>query len=315
MAEQTVEYGIPAAVAMQHRVSRRVAETFARVFYGSFGRSPQIGGMVDAAITEVRLGLWPAVRKSQGEEWDWSIPVLFMRGDGELFSSSNPDASARAVSPSPTVAPPAAMPSADPSPTAQPASATPLQAEVISTLIDMLQRGSGGKSGPDVNITIGQLNTQNTQLGAMEGAMESKGMEFQGDVSIGGDLTGGDKIGGDKVGGDKVQAGGDAFVGDDVDVDQSVTYNGQQFAADLESILTLLRAAPIDDPNGQEAVIALTQAKEAAAADAPQEEVRSKFDQAAGLLEKAEGVVEKGSNLGKLLLKAAKIVGTVIAWL
>ncbi|MFL5797722.1 MAG: CHAT domain-containing protein [Actinomycetota bacterium] len=368
LAARAVKDGVPAAIAMRHRVTPTVAQTFAKHFYGVFARSPQLQGMVDAAVSQARVGTYNAVRRRPGEEWDWSIPVLFMRGEGDLFSSTEGDRATRLSSP---------RASADSSITPM-SPPTHLQG-------DQGGAGEGPGTGDPLQLALQQLMAQLKERGGSLGGDIVLGDKIVGDKTggdktggdkIGGDMIGGDKTGGDKTSGDKTGAaglgmdrhdssgsvyfspekfgaqaasggaareevklnqqqggisigggvGGDVVTGDKTGGDKvqgdkvggnktTVTFDRGQFVSDLEQVLSALRETGVGDPNIREAVGHLDEARQAAAADAPQEEIKSKFDRATAVLEKTQEVVKTSTKIVELLKKAAKVVGAVIAWL
>jgi CHAT domain/Effector-associated domain 7 len=91
MAPRMIRSGVPAVVAMQELVSFDTAHRFAERFYHSLGYESL--GRVDIAINHARHNLYFA---DPSAEWDWSIPVLFMRGDGQLFEPADAQAPAEA---------------------------------------------------------------------------------------------------------------------------------------------------------------------------------------------------------------------------
>jgi len=79
VAQQLVQQGLPAVIAMQFPISDRAAITLAHEFYGALAdRYP-----VDAALTEARTAIF-----SQNSVMEWGTPVLFMRApDGRLWQA------------------------------------------------------------------------------------------------------------------------------------------------------------------------------------------------------------------------------------
>jgi CHAT domain len=70
--------GVAAVVAMQYEISDQAAIQFAKEFYTQIAR----GAPVDAAVTEVRLGMSVETRGSA----EWGTPVLYMQSaDGRIF--------------------------------------------------------------------------------------------------------------------------------------------------------------------------------------------------------------------------------------
>jgi hypothetical protein len=84
LAPNMIRSGVPAVVAMQELVSFDTARRFAERFYHSLGYESL--GHVDIAINHARRSLFLV---DQDADWDWSIPVLFMRGDGQLFEPAD----------------------------------------------------------------------------------------------------------------------------------------------------------------------------------------------------------------------------------
>jgi hypothetical protein len=73
--------GIPAVVGMQFTVGDRNAIAFSRQFY----RSLAAGQPIDAAVTDGRLAIH---NRSDQDERDWGVPVLYLRSEeGVLFPS------------------------------------------------------------------------------------------------------------------------------------------------------------------------------------------------------------------------------------
>ena len=71
--------GVHAAVAMTERVGLHTAQAFAAQFYARLAEH----GLVDVAVNEARALVQ--------DEWDWGVPVLFMRvPDGRLLSERIP---------------------------------------------------------------------------------------------------------------------------------------------------------------------------------------------------------------------------------
>lgn len=79
--------GVDAVVAMQDTIGQDMARIFSEHFYRSLFTSREANGMVDAAMTIARDELF--FKTTQGG-WDWAIPVLFMRGEGQLASPEAP---------------------------------------------------------------------------------------------------------------------------------------------------------------------------------------------------------------------------------
>ena len=72
VAQQLVQQGLPAVVAMQFTISDRAAITLSREFY----RALADGYPVDAAVSEARKAVY-----GLGDSAEWATPVLFSRSD------------------------------------------------------------------------------------------------------------------------------------------------------------------------------------------------------------------------------------------
>jgi hypothetical protein len=70
----------------------------------------------------------------------------------------------------------------------------------------------------------------------------------------------------------------------------------------------------VSGSEAQGAITELEQVKQDAAAGATKEDVKARLESAAGVLDKTGEVVKKGLTLGTLLMKAAKMVGAVLAF-
>jgi hypothetical protein len=102
LAPQVLVHGVPAVVAMQGQVEMEVARAFTRTFYGALA-APRYAGMVDAAINAARQTMRMELADAAGI-WDWAKPVLFLRGNGQLFKlqpSRVPREARSPLSPSP----------------------------------------------------------------------------------------------------------------------------------------------------------------------------------------------------------------------
>ena len=81
--------GIPAVVAMQYAVRDTNAIAFSRRFYGALAS----GETIDAAVTDGRLAIF---NRSDLDERDWGVPVLYLRtSGGVLFPRPEPEAEGR----------------------------------------------------------------------------------------------------------------------------------------------------------------------------------------------------------------------------
>lgn len=79
LAQSLVRGAMPAVVAMQFPVTDRAAITFAESFYRGLAEAMR----VDLALAEARRDVSLA---GQDGEIEWATPVLYMRGDGDLFA-------------------------------------------------------------------------------------------------------------------------------------------------------------------------------------------------------------------------------------
>jgi len=96
VAPRMIEYGLPAVVAMQDEVEQESARLFTRAFYDSLARSSDTGGLVDVAVNDAREKMYFRSRLDRPTTWEWVTPVVFMRGDGQLFEPIDPDGGADA---------------------------------------------------------------------------------------------------------------------------------------------------------------------------------------------------------------------------
>lgn len=82
-AQQIVQHGIPAVVAMQFAITDKAAIAFAKNFYKELAR----GHSLDTALTQTRQAL-----KGQSSNHEWAAPVLYMSTpDGRLFDINKKD--------------------------------------------------------------------------------------------------------------------------------------------------------------------------------------------------------------------------------
>jgi hypothetical protein len=82
LAQSLVKQGIPAAVAMQFKVTDKAAITFARKFYGTMAYNHP----VDAALAEARKAIYLDQNPTE-----WGTPVLYMNAsDGQIFQFDRP---------------------------------------------------------------------------------------------------------------------------------------------------------------------------------------------------------------------------------
>ena len=70
--------GIPAVVAMQYTIGDANAIAFSRRFYGALAS----GETIDAAVTDGRLAI---LNRSDLDERDWGVPVLYLRTPGGVL--------------------------------------------------------------------------------------------------------------------------------------------------------------------------------------------------------------------------------------
>jgi hypothetical protein len=81
--------GIPAVVAMQYAIGDRNAIAFSQRFYSALAS----GMTVDAAVTDGRQSIF---NRSDLDERDWGVPVLYLRtSGGVLFPRPEPEAEGR----------------------------------------------------------------------------------------------------------------------------------------------------------------------------------------------------------------------------
>jgi len=81
MAQNMVKLGIPAVVAMQHKIFDDAALWFSEVFYPTLFRCNSI----DAAVAAARNAIVMKAKAGLNQQ-DWAAPVLFMRApDGKIF--------------------------------------------------------------------------------------------------------------------------------------------------------------------------------------------------------------------------------------
>lgn len=76
VAQSLVRAGVPAVVAMRSRISDRAALAFAERFYEALARALP----VDGALGEARRAM-----HADGEDLEWSTPVLYMRSAGRII--------------------------------------------------------------------------------------------------------------------------------------------------------------------------------------------------------------------------------------
>jgi hypothetical protein len=87
-AQSLIRKGIPAVVAMQFEITDDAAIAFAHEFYGAIADAYP----VDAAIGEARRAIF-----GLGNDIEWGTPVVYLRGDGQLFEVQPTVAAADAV--------------------------------------------------------------------------------------------------------------------------------------------------------------------------------------------------------------------------
>jgi hypothetical protein len=90
-AQSLIQRGIPAVVAMQFEITDDAAIAFAHEFYGAIADAYP----VDAAIGEARRAIF-----GLGNDIEWGTPVVYLRGDGQLFevgTAATPAVAARAA--------------------------------------------------------------------------------------------------------------------------------------------------------------------------------------------------------------------------
>jgi len=90
--------GIPAVVAMQYSIKDTNAVAFSRRFYAALAA----GETIDAAVTDGRLAIF---NRSNLDERDWGVPVLYLRTPGTEGGVLFPQAESEAVTTPPTPQP------------------------------------------------------------------------------------------------------------------------------------------------------------------------------------------------------------------
>lgn len=78
VASTLAQQGIPAVVGMQYTIRDGSAIAFSRGFYRALAN----GDSIDTAVSEGRLGV---LGRGGGEERDWGVPVLYMRGSRSVL--------------------------------------------------------------------------------------------------------------------------------------------------------------------------------------------------------------------------------------
>jgi hypothetical protein len=170
LVPRIVEYEVPAVIAMQQQMEKDVAPLFTRAFYEALLKSRETQGLLDAAVNAARDELFSRLRKQA--PWAWTIPVLFMHGQGKLVEplavAQRPGGAARAaqMAPEPTLAPGAAArretvisTAAGPPAFEQPPSDAPnFSQSTIFNLLDLLLQA--GFADPDRQENLfGGINT------------------------------------------------------------------------------------------------------------------------------------------------------------
>ncbi len=96
-AQNLMQQGLPAVIAMQFRITDIAAITLAREFYAALAD----GYPVDAALTEARKAI-----KTHGNDLEWGTPVLYMRApNGQIFDVESMPSTEQAIKPSRTLDP------------------------------------------------------------------------------------------------------------------------------------------------------------------------------------------------------------------
>ncbi len=100
-------------------------------------------------------------------------------------------------------------------------------------------------------------------------------------------------------------------------VDRSVQsgLNPKAFTQVIDQLVAAVKESGASDANAKLAVMDLAKAK--AQADAGEEKgaVAKTMDSAVNYMKNSEEIVKSGSNIGKLLLEAGKVLGAFIGWL
>ncbi|MBN2547727.1 MAG: SUMF1/EgtB/PvdO family nonheme iron enzyme [Anaerolineales bacterium] len=112
-----VRRGLPAVIAMQHKITNQAAIEFARVFYESLAE----GLPVDAAVSEGRTAISIAFKRSL----EWGTPVLYMRSPDGLLFQVQPGAQPAAQKEQGQAAPPKSAPRKRAAKPQEPAAAAP----------------------------------------------------------------------------------------------------------------------------------------------------------------------------------------------
>jgi hypothetical protein len=84
LAPEMVLARVPAVIAMQEKVEQAAAREFAARFYQWLAGPHPDAGRVDVAVNIARERLQLGADESS---WQWSVPVLFLRGEGRLFAT------------------------------------------------------------------------------------------------------------------------------------------------------------------------------------------------------------------------------------
>jgi CHAT domain len=82
IGRQVVRAGVPAVVALRGQVAVETAQRFSGRFYESLAGSRAAGGVIDVAVNDAR----DRIGASRFREWDWTFPIVFMRGEGIVFN-------------------------------------------------------------------------------------------------------------------------------------------------------------------------------------------------------------------------------------
>ena len=91
-------------------------------------------------------------------------------------------------------------------------------------------------------------------------------------------------------------------------------YDPKELTALIENLLTAIKNTNASDADTELGTLELKKARIQAEKEEKPEKIGQSLENAAEYLKKSETVVKSGINIGELLLKAGKIVGTIISW-
>jgi hypothetical protein len=201
--------------------------------------------------------------------------------------------------------------------------------EAIQPSSIFVNKDEGGNLAYKVMQSDGTLQKfdelKKTQHGVTLMYVDNRTLNIGQDTEIKGQISFGDnsKLEGFTMSGDrKIEISGqakvgDIFQGDHVQVDKSVKgpFDAKEFSSVIGELLAAIKNTGSEDSNAKLATNELEKAKLQADAGEQRDAVASTMDNAVKYMKKSEEVVKSGVNIGKLLLKAGKILGAAIAWL